>query len=120
MFKKLKECDVYLVFDRYRPFSIKSNTRTNRGIQKTVVKHKLTPTMPLPAQTTVLTNTDNKVRLIDMICEHHIEKAKMVSETAVHSLIVTGSSDVPKEINKGVLYCCVCSFTGSRVCDSDL
>ena len=45
----------------------------------------------------------NNVQLIDMTCEHQAEKAKVVSETAVHRLIVTGSSDLPKDINKKVV-----------------
>jgi len=38
-----------------------------------------------------------------MICEHHMEKVKTVSETAIHSLIVAGSSNVPTETQKGVV-----------------
>jgi len=55
------------------------STQNNLAVQKTVAKHKLTFTMPIQAQPTVLTNTANKVQLIDMNCDHYTEKAKVVS-----------------------------------------
>jgi len=55
--------------------------------------------MPLPAQTTVLTNTANKFQHIDIIFKPHTEKA-----TTVHSLLVTGFADVPQGIHKVVVF----------------
>ena len=57
-FRKVQESDVYLVFHRYMEYSIKDNTRNTR--QKGL-------TMPLPPQKVLLTVTQNKIQLIDLI-----------------------------------------------------
>ncbi len=60
-----RKADVFLVFDRYYDYSIKSYTRTSRKIKKAHTGHKLRTTTPLPSQQTILTTTENKVQLID-------------------------------------------------------
>lgn len=103
VYHRLRESDVYLVFDRYYEYSIKSSTRNSRRHQNAIIEHRLKRTTPLPAQHTVLTNTANKVQLIDMICEHHIERAREIPDNCNHRLIITGSSEVPKEIHQGMV-----------------
>ena len=65
-------------------------------------RHRLTPSTPLPAQSVVLTVTENKHQIIGTICEQLREKGKTHEATMKHSLLVTGSSSIPVEIFKGV------------------
>ena len=67
--RRLNRCDVYLIFDRYYEYSIKIGTRKSRMSQKSGTAHKLKLSTPLPSQQLVLTVTENKAQLIDMICE---------------------------------------------------
>ena len=64
--KKLSTADVYLIFDRYREFSIKSDTRQERLDQYRSF-HTLTETNPLPSKEVVLRVTKTKVQLIEML-----------------------------------------------------
>lgn len=102
--QRLILCDVYLIFDRYYDYSIKDVTRRKRGNLKSGAGHKLKLTTPLPAQHTVLTVTENKTQLIDMIFAQVRDKALDLSQDtkAFHNrLVITGSSDVPTEIHFG-------------------
>jgi len=99
IFRQLEDGDVNVIFDRYFEYSMKSATRTSRAVQQASRRHKLTPSAPLPAQTTALTITENKQQIISTICEQLQEKGK----TAKHSLLVTGPSSVPVEIFKRIV-----------------
>ena len=104
--QRLDTCDVCLIFDRYFEYSIKSDTRRSRMSKKAGLSHKLKLSTPLPSQQTFLTVTENKVQLIDMICEQMKEKAMLIpsSESGFkHTLLITGSNEVPQEISNGVL-----------------
>ena len=99
--RKVQESDVYLVFHRYMEYSIKDNTRNTR--QKGASRqHCLTLTMPLPPQKVLLTVTQNKIQLIDLIVAA-LQKEKDQFKLCVHKLVVTGSEPVPVEINKGLV-----------------
>ena len=63
---KLKEANVNLVFDRYYDNSTKSGTRIARG-KAACRSHKLSRHTQLPPQNMVLTNTANKMLIIDII-----------------------------------------------------
>jgi len=52
IFRKLEDSDVNVIFDRYFEYSTKSTTRTSQTVQQASRRHKLTPSAPLPAQTT--------------------------------------------------------------------
>ena len=67
--RRLNRCDVYLIFDRYYEYSIKSGMRKGRMSQKSGTTHKLKLSTSLPSQQLVLTVTENKAQLTDMICE---------------------------------------------------
>ena len=102
--RRLNRCDVYLIFDRFYEYSIKSGTRKSRMSQKSDTAHKLKLSTPLPLQQLVLTITEKKAQLIDMINE---VKNKALSipaneEKFNHKLLITGSSEVPQEILSGV------------------
>ncbi len=51
--KKLMYNDVYLVFDRYKKFSIKGSTRSDRA-KKIAYQLKFTPSTPLPCKEKIL------------------------------------------------------------------
>lgn len=94
----LLESDVYLIFDRYHEFSIKSVTR---NVRETVVntKHQLLLSTKLPAQKVVLTSTDNKKQLNNLLYED-LTKDRLfhLRSTQKHKLVVTGEDQYPIEI----------------------
>ena len=98
--EKLISSDVYLVFDHYYDYSIKSTTRKERAANL-AHRHQFSIATPLPAQDVTLTSTENKVQLINIICEYLVKKVaeRMTSKR----LIVTGSEDIPQEVHAGVL-----------------
>ena len=99
---KARYSDVYLVFDRYHEYSIKSGTRLSRACQHASRRHRLSLTTPLPPQLVALTVTDNKVQLIDIICQH---LTAVTQETALdHKLVITGKENTPVETYKGELH----------------
>ena len=81
-------------------YSIKDNTR-NTG-QKGASEHQLSLTMPLPPQKVLLTNTQNKIQLVDLIDEA-LKKEKDQLSLCGHKLVVTGRDQVLTEINKGIV-----------------
>ena len=96
---------MYLIFDRYYEYSIKSGTRKSRMSKKSGTAHKFKLSTPLPSQQLVFTVTENKAQLIDMICEQVKNKALSIpanEEEFSHKLLITGSSAVPQEICSGV------------------
>ena len=82
--KRVASQDTYLIFDRYFDFSIKSGTRAARAGEEASRRHRLQLHTPLPPQTVVLTVTENKVQVIDLICQDLIQKAQ--DEPNEHSL----------------------------------
>ena len=90
--------DVYLIFDRYHEYSIKSTTRDGRetGITK---KHHLLRTTKLPAQKVVLSSVENKKQLIRILCEVLTEDRLFhLRSTGDHKLVVTGEDSCPIEV----------------------
>ncbi len=92
--------DIYVVFDRYYDFSIKSGTRFARAGRHASRRHRLSMNAPLPPQNVVLTVTENKVQLIDLIC-HQLTDAGRGSKSK-HRLVITGSDPTPVEIHHGI------------------
>ena len=104
--RRLNRCDACLIFDRYYEYSIKSCTRKSRMSQKSGTAQKLKLSTPLPSQQLVITITENKAQLINMICEQVKNKALSIpsnEEEFNHKLLITGSSEVPQEICSGVV-----------------
>ena len=91
---------VYLVFDRYRKFSIKSPTRAQRA-KNLAYRHQLTLQTQLPAKETTLSCSSNKVQLIDLTSEY-VSK-KVANDHFTHTLVLTGSDDVPLQISNGTI-----------------
>ena len=98
---KTAHSDVYLTFDRYYDFSIKSITRGARAGKHATRRHQLGLQSPLPPQKVVLTVIDNKVQLLDLLCEQLIEKVRKEGKPAKHKLIVTSRDPSPIELYSG-------------------
>ena len=72
---KLRYSNVYLVFDKYNDYSIKSAARAERG-KAASKSHQLTKQTPLPSKQVVLGNNSNKSQLIDIIFDDVIQHAQ--------------------------------------------
>jgi len=95
----LTNSDVYLIFDRYHEYSIKSTTRDGRetGVSR---KHQLHRTTKLPAQKVILSSVENKKQLIQLICDELIQDRLFHQEsTQRHKLVVTGEDPCPIEVS---------------------
>ena len=94
----LTNSDVYLIFDRYHEYSIKSTTRDGRetGMAR---KHHLLRTTKLPAQKVDLSSVENKKQLIRILCEELTEDRLFhLRSTGDHKLVVTGEDPCPIEV----------------------
>ena len=98
---RLQHSDVYLIFDGYKFYSIKSAARSSRSVGQTVQIHQFTLNTVLPPQKVVLTITENKLQLIKLICEYFVDNAHRFAHMD-HTLILKGESDVPIAIRSGV------------------
>lgn len=98
--KRLKVGDVHLVFDRYYDYSTKSVTRSARATGVSRV-HELQLNTKLPPQKTVLTVTENKKQLINLIVKLLIEDKSFHKYTQSHKLIVFGEDAAPFDISHG-------------------
>lgn len=89
--KKLKDSDVYLIFDRYPDYSTKSVTRDARECTASRV-FQLSEQAPLPPQNVILTVSKNKIQLMSMICSNITKDKTFQSQhSARHKLVITGS-----------------------------
>ena len=90
--------DVYLVFDRYRKFSPKGSTRSQRA-KNIAYLHKLTLDTVLPSKEITLSCDKNKEQLIEIVAEY---VAKSVADEHFKNiLVITSSKDVPNQIADG-------------------
>lgn len=100
IFQRTVTADVYLVFDRYFEYSVKSGIRSSRFGQHASRRHRLGLSSPLPPQKVTLTVTDNKLQLIDLLCVELVRKGR---ETGLkHKLVVTGRDPLPIEISQDI------------------
>ena len=97
--KALKKTDVYLVFDRYKADSTKASTRHGRD-QGASRMYTLRSTTRLPPQKVLLTVTQNKMQLIELICKDIMTHSHLLISTT-KKLVITGAGPVPVEINPG-------------------
>ena len=97
---RLLIADVHLIFDRYFDHSIKGLTRKCRNKGGSRV-YQLTPTTPLQPRDVILTVTENKVQLINLIVEN-IRKNPDIFNTA-HKLVATGPDPIPFEIGNSTV-----------------
>ena len=99
----LRDCDVYLVFDRYRDMSIKSYTRITR-LDKATKVFKFNLNSPLPAKATVLKSTQNKIQLYKLFVENMTNLSTAPSTTSMNKLVVTGEQPEPIEVYRDIVY----------------
>ena len=93
----LRNADVFLIFDRYKDYSIKNATHSSRETS-TRRRYQLTQMMTIPPKKVVLTVTHNKIQLIDLVIQKIKEQSKQLS-MCQHKLVVTGGDHVPTEVN---------------------
>ena len=88
--------DVYVVFDRYFEYSVKSATRSRRSSEYASRHHRLSLSSPLLPQKVVLTVTENKVQLINLICAELVNNG--LTRALTHKLVITGKDPKPTEV----------------------
>ena len=98
--KLLRKTDVYLIFDRYRDFSIKSDTRLER-IGKFQRSHSLSLTTPLPTRDVALRSIQTKVNLISLIVKELMQT--IVEGSFENKLVVTTQENIPEQAHLGQL-----------------
>ena len=94
----LTSSDVYLIFNRYHEYSIKSTTREGRetGVTR---KHHLLQTTKLLAQKVVLSSVENKKQLIQILYDKLTQDRLFhLQSTRDHKLVVTGEDSCPLDI----------------------
>ena len=93
---RLMNSDVHLIFDIYLDYS----TRGRRASVTADRRHHLTLQSPLPPQSVSLTDTGNKVQLIDVMCDNL--PAHFQDHLCNNKLIITSPNTIPDEITMGV------------------
>ena len=96
--EKLKNANVFFVFDRYIDNSIKGLTRSYRDTGASRI-YQLHPETALPSEDIVLKVSHNKNQLIKLIINKIISEAHKY--TGRNKLVVTGSDPVPLELYNG-------------------
>ena len=91
---KLKKSDVYLIFDRYKEFSIKTASRQKR-LDQFRCCHTLNKTSPLPSKEVTLRVTKTKAHLIEMVKADLIENLPVLS----NKFIITSKQDIPEQLH---------------------
>ena len=97
--KLLSIRDVYLIFDRYRDFSIKGVTRSERA-KNTAFRHNFSLKTVLPDREKALGSTSNKIQLIEIICKYI--STKVTDNPVENRLFITGADEIPKMVNNGI------------------
>ena len=98
--RKLKKANVYLVFDRYLDFSIKSATRCGQSMEASR-RHQLSCNMQLPPGKVILSSSHNKVQLSQLIVSGIVVRKEEL-QTGQQKLFVTGQNGDPLEFTDGL------------------
>ena len=94
--KYLHFADVYLIFDRYYNYSIKSNTRTAR-VKSFARGHNLFRQSPLPSKDDTLSCAKSKVQLIQQISAGLVD----IGLTNKNHLVITSNDHCTTELKDG-------------------
>ena len=97
----MADSHIYLVFDRYYESSINGETRAAGARNGAVKRHVLNAQTLLPSQKVTLGATENKIQLIELICQYIKDQCHMLPST--NKLVVTSQNPVPFEICNGVV-----------------
>lgn len=92
--------DVYLVFDRYFKYPIKGATREQRtgNISN---NHILNLDAPLPTREIIMTSSQNKIQVIDIVSKYIIELLSI--NHFLKKFVVTFSEPTPIQVVRGVV-----------------
>ena len=90
----LIQSDVYLIFDRYRDFSIKSDTRQRR-VNQFRCSHNLSLSSPLPAKEITLRVTKTKKQLTEIVKAFLLNNLPSIK----NKLIITSQEDAPVQFH---------------------
>ena len=90
---------MYIVFDRYRKFSIKGSTCSKRA-NFLAYQHQFALSTPLPSKEKTLSSSSNKVQIIDILFD--FISLKVADEKVHNSLVIRGSKDIPIPVNTGL------------------
>ena len=88
-------CDVYLIFDRYLVFSIKSYTRSSRADNLSSRDTELIMETDMSPQRVCLVATHNKIQLIKMICDYLEQQCETSSD---RKLVITSAKEIPVQL----------------------
>ena len=91
--KILSKSDVYLVFDRYKDYSIKSDTRQKR-LSQFRRSHNLNLPSPLPAKEIAVRVIDTKQHVIEMARNDLIKNIPANS----NKIIITTQAEAPERV----------------------
>ena len=94
--EKLLKSDVYLIFDRHKESSIKSDTRQKR-LDQFRCSHTLSKTSPLPAKEVTLRVIETKMQLIEMAKSDLMDNLP----SAPNKLVITSQQDEPEQLLHG-------------------
>ena len=98
IFKLLAICDIYLIFDRYYEFSIKSDTRRER-IGAFMKDHKLSLNTPLPPKEATMTSSKNKIQIIELINKELLSAAISLRSC---TKLITSMDPTPTQVHLGL------------------
>ena len=97
--KHLQVPSVYLIFDRYRNYSIKGQTRLEK-LSLYARTHILTMDTPLPTRETTLKALSTKVQLINLITRALLDHCTSIK--CQNTLIVTGQDSILIQTEHGI------------------
>ena len=85
---------IYIVFDRY-----KGSTRSERA-KNLAYQHQFALSTPLPSKEKALSFSSNMVQIIDILFD--FLSLKVADRKFHNSLVITGSKDIPIQVNAGL------------------
>ena len=95
-----KDMDVLLVFNRYFKYLIKGTTREQRT-GNLANNHVLTLDVPLPWREIVMTSSQNKIQVIDIISKYNVDM--LPADHFKNRFVVTCSETMPTQMQEGVV-----------------
>ena len=95
-----KEMDVFLVSDSYFKYSIKGATREQRT-GNLANNHALTLDVPLTSREIVMTSSQNKIQVTDIISKYIVDM--LAANHFKNRFVVTCSETTPTQVREGVV-----------------
>ena len=95
-----EDMDVFLVFNRYFKYSIKGVRRKKRT-GNLANNHILTLDTPLPSREIVMTSSQNKIQVVDIISKYIVDM--LAANHFKNRFVVTCSETIPTQVQEGVV-----------------